>query len=395
MKDLKCLIKKYRYLLFPLLFFVIIAGHMAEQWEKGYDIPIDDKKKQEAEYDCKKQMTLISDIYGEADMGALKGVFSDEAILEMQNKLGEAGNPVYTSVSYSDMKNYDKMEQFLEACENGECSSVVVYKINFHGGVERASYIFDGTDMYVFCTNAAWSEKGDVEISYGGYTKIKEWKYSDKGWFCYKLCVPEYPEVSEIVDGSCLIRVKPMTEEQRKLSEKCVQGIGYQGNNLLCSNWDVNHLDKLDYNAIFEFLYAMKYNKKFHPEYYPDGIPEQEFESLIMEYFPITVEEIREYAVFDEKNQTYLYAGLGCASYAPAYFGTSLPEVTDIKENADGTLTLTVDAVCDMVICNDAVITHELTVKLEKDGSFQYLGNKILNNGIKDIPEYQYRIREQ
>ena len=30
----------------------------------------------------------------------------------------------------------------------------------------------------------------------------KEWKYTDKGWFCYELCVPEPPEVSEIVDGS-------------------------------------------------------------------------------------------------------------------------------------------------------------------------------------------------
>ncbi len=21
--------------------------------------------------------------------------------------------------------------------------------------------------------------------------RIKEWKYTDKGWFCYELCVPE------------------------------------------------------------------------------------------------------------------------------------------------------------------------------------------------------------
>lgn len=376
-----------------------IAGQkndtIAEQWGKGNDFPIDDKKKQEAEYDCKKKMALISDVYEQADMTESKGILSDEIILEMQNKLGEAGAPVYTTILYSDMKNYDKMENFLEACLEGKCSTIVVYEIRSHGGIGRTEYIFDGTDMYVFCINAAWNEKNDVEVSHASYMKIKEWRYSDKGWFCYKLCVPEYPEVSEIVDGSCLIRVKPMTEEQRELSEKCVQGIGYQGNNLLCSDWDVNHLDKLDYNAIFEFLYAMKYNKNFNPEYYPDGIPKQEFESLIVEYLPITVEEIREYAAFDEKNQTYLYAGLGCVSYAPTYFGTSLPEVTDIKENADGTVTLTVDAVCDMVICNDAVITHELTVKLEKDGSFRYLGNKILNNGEKDIPEYQYRIPTQ
>ena len=40
-----------------------------------------------------------------------------------------------------------------------------------------------------------------------------------------------------------------------------------------------------------------------------------------------------------------------------------------------------------MVICDDAVITHELTVRvLQRDGSFQYLGNEILNDGIMHIP---------
>lgn len=45
-----------------------------------------------------------------------------------------------------------------------------------------------------------------------------------------------------------------------------------------------------------------------------------------------------------------------------------------------------------MILCDDAVITHELTVKFAEDGSFRYLGNKILNDGILNIPEYQYRI---
>ena len=29
-----------------------------------------------------------------------------------------------------------------------------------------------------------------------------------------------------------------------------------------------------------------------------------------------------------------------------------------------------------------------------EDGSFQYLGNEILNDGIMQIPDYQYRIKE-
>ena len=105
-------------------------------------------------------------------------------------------------------------------------------------------------------------------------------------------------------------------------------------------------------------------------------------------------EQIRDYVVFDEEKQTYYWVRLGCFNYAPTFFGTSLPEVVDIKENEDGTVTLTVEAVCDMVICDDAVITHELTVRFAEDGRFQYLGNEILNDGIMHIPDYQYRIKE-
>ena len=248
--------------------------------------------------------------------------------------------------------------------------------------------------MYVVSAGSVWNKNGKSGMSYISYTRIKEWKYTDKGWFCYELCVPEPPEVSEIVDGSCLIRVKPMTEEQREMSERCVQGLGYQGQNLLCSNWNAENMSELDYNGMFEYLYGMKYGEQFNSEDYPNGIPREEFESLIMEYLPITEEQIREYAAFDEENQTYLWERLGCFNYAPTFFGTSLPEVVNIKENEDGTVTLTVDAVCDMVICDDAVITHELTVKFADDGSFQYLGNEILNDGIMHIPDYQYRIKE-
>ena len=59
-----------------------------------------------------------------------------------------------------------------------------------------------------------------------------------------------------------------------------------------------------------------------------------------------------------------------------------------------GLAVISFEAVCDMVICDDAVITHELTVRFAEDGSFQYLGNEILNDGIMQIPDYQYRIKE-
>ena len=367
----------------------------AVQWEKGYDLPVDEQEREEAETDCKKLMELYLDIYETADKGiASNVVLDDQTVLEIQKKVKDAGYPIATMVTYSNMENYESVDSFLKECMEGKRGSVVIYEIHNDGGLGRMKFIFDGTDMYVVSTRGIWNADNKPGISYISYTRLKEWKYTEKGWFCYELCVPEPPEVSEIVDGSCLIRIKPMTEEQCEMSERCVRGLGYQGQNLLCSNWNVENMSELDYNGMFEYLYGMKYGEKFNSEDYPNGIPKEEFESLIMEYLPITAEQIREYAVFDEENQTYLWARLGCFNYAPTFFGTSLPEVVDIKENQDGTVTLTVEAVCDMVICDDAVITHELTVRFAEDGSFQYLGNEILNDGIMHIPDYQYRIKE-
>lgn len=367
----------------------------AEQQEKGYDLPVSEQERKEAENDCKTLMEFYFDIYESADKGMTSNVvLEDETVLEMQKKIKDAGCPVTTMVSYSDMENYEIVDSFLKECMAGKRGSVVIYEIHNDGGLGRMKFIFDGADMYVVSTGGVWNADNKPGISYISCTRLKEWKYTDKGWFCYELCVPEPPEISEIMDGSCLIRVKPMTEEQREMSERCVLGLGYQGQNLLCSNWNIENMSELDYNGMFEYLYGMEYGEKFNSEDYPRGIPKEEFESLIMEYLPVTAEQIREYAVFDEENQTYLWAGLGCFNYAPAFFGTSLPEVVGIKENDDGTVTLTVEAVCDMVICNDAVITHELTVRFAEDGSFQYLGNEILNDGIMQIPDYQYRMKE-
>lgn len=293
----------------------------AEQWEKGYGLPVDEQEEKEAANDCKKMMELIFDIYKDADKGTASNVvLNDETVLEMQKQLMETGCPVATLVTYSNMENYESVDSYLKNCAAGERGSVVVYEIHSDGGIGRIKYIYDGTDMYVVSAGSVWNKNGKSGMSYISYTRIKEWKYTDKGWFCYELCVPEPPEVSEIVDGSCLIRVKPMTEEQREISERCVQGLGYQGQNLLCSNWNAENMSELDYNGMFEYLYGMKYGEKFNSEDYPNGIPKEEFENLIMEYLPITAEQIREYAVFDEENQTYLWARLGCFNYAPTFF---------------------------------------------------------------------------
>lgn len=426
MEDLKWLLKKYGILFAILILVMILICIMysrqeeqdyiletdsssetelektendnlseEERWAKGYDLPIEKEKKKEAETDCLARMDKLSDIYKNADKGdASNVVLSDETLEQMQIVISESGYPVITSEEYCIMSNYEKMDQFLKDCMNGRETSIILYSLSNSGGISRKEYIFDGSEMYLLSVGAGWNDSDNPVVSYTSYTRIAEWKYTEKGWFCYELCVPEPPEVTEIVDGSELIRVIPLSEEYIELSEKYVYPLCYQGNNLLCSNWDTTMLNTIDYNGVFEYFYKMKYGEYLEQGNYINGIPAVEFESVIMEYLPVTVEEIRQWARYDEETQTYAWASLGCGNYNLSYFGTSMPEVIDSRENEDGTMTLTVEAVCEMVIANDAVITHELTIRVDKDGNFQYLGNKILDDGIQNIPEYRYRIND-
>ena len=367
-----------------------------EDLEKGYDLPVSAQENEEATRDSMQIMSGLEHIYRNADKGdSLNVVLDNKSICKMIKKIKQQGYSVTVSEDYSNMENYKRFSSFLAKAQKKQKGSGVIYEVHSEGSIGREKFIYDGKDMFLLASNASWDDNGKPIITFVSYTRIKKWRYSRKGWFCYELSVPEYPEVTEMVDGSCLIRIKPMSDNKRKLSRKCVRGLAYQGNNILCSNWDQEHMQKIDYNGLYEYLYAMKYKKKFNGKKYPSGIPKDQFEQLIMEYLPVSREEIEKYASYNEKKKTYDWMRLGCFNYAPNFFGTSIPEVTKIKHNSNGTVTLTVDAVCEMVLCNEAVITHELTVKFNKDGSFRYLGNKILNGGIKEIPEYQYRILKE
>lgn len=364
-----------------------------EDLEKGYDLPVSAQENEEATRDSMQIMSGLEHIYRNADKGdSLNVVLDNKSICKMIKKIKQQGYSVTVSEDYSNMENYKRFSSFLAKAQKKQKGSGVIYEVHSEGSIGREKFIYDGKEMFLLASNASWDDNGKPIITFVSYTRIKKWRYSRKGWFCYELCVPEYPEVTEMVDGSCLIRIKPMSDNKRKLSRKCVRSLAYQGNNILCSNWDQEHMQKIDYNGLYEYLYAMKYKKKFNGKKYPSGIPKDQFEQLIMEYLPVSREDIEKYASYNEKKKTYDWMRLGCFNYAPNFFGTSIPEVTKIKHNSNGTVTLTVDAVCEMVLCNEAVITHELTVKFNKDGSFRYLGNKILNGGIKKIPEYQYRI---
>lgn len=362
--------------------------------EKGYDLPISDKEKKEAEKECNVVMNKIKSIYKNADKGDFFNVvISSQTAKQMLDVLKKAGYTVFSSEFYLNMSHYEKMEHFLKESLAGKKAETVIYEIHSSGSIGRRKFIFDGKDMYELYTNTTWSEENTPIITLNSYSRIKQWSYTKKGWFIFEYCVPEPPEVTEIVYGNAMIRVKPIKEEYLELAMKYIIPIGYQGNNLLFSDWSAGKMEKIDYNAIFQYLYSLKYQQEFNSSQYSNGIPKEEFERVIMEYLPVTAEQIEQYAVFDIESQTYKWEMLGCGNYSPGVLEVVQPEITNIKENKDGTTTLMIDVVC-MLAESDAAIRHQLTVQFLENGGIRYLENKIIDYELEQIPVYQYRMKE-
>ena len=148
---------------------------LSEQIGKGYNLPVSDVERNEAETDCFKVLEIISDIFRNADKGdASNVVLSDETILKMQTKLKESKCTVTTSLTYSNMENYECVNSFLNACTKGVSGKVIVYELHIDGAIERTKYIFDGTNMYVLSTIATLNKENEPKITYFSYDRIQE-----------------------------------------------------------------------------------------------------------------------------------------------------------------------------------------------------------------------------
>ena len=364
-----------------------------ESYERGYNLPIDSAEQEEAEKDCAEMMEAIRDIYEEADKGtSINAVISQETAIKMQQIIAEKDVPAAVSGFDVDMMHYDAMEDFLDEASAGNQSEIILYRIHTDGTVSREKFTFDGKDMYSLYTKGRWTDDMEPAFSVNSLSRMSQWKYTEKGWFIFEYCTAQPPELTEVVDAYEMIRVKPQKEEYREMEENYLDIIGYQGNNLLCSEWSEDQIEGLDFNGLYEYLYMEEYGREIDTEKCAEGIPREEFESLLTKYLPVSAEQLREYASYDAESGTYDWVMLGVGNYAPNAFWISVPEVTGIRENEDGTVTLTVDVVCEKK-GNDDFYTHEVTLRILDDGKAMYLSNHILDDRPGMIPDYQYRCR--
>ena len=214
------------------------------------------------------------------------------------------------------------------------------------------------------------------------------WQYTEEGYLIFEgSYFSEESFALTLSDTSehTMLRVLPLDEKCREYGRTYLQPIGYRKNNLFLTDWSEEDFGGLNFYDVFDSLYQIRYeqpvpyeadeNLNIKAEY---RIPAQEFEAVIMPYFSIDKEELQRRTMYIPEEGVYVYRPRGF--YYIEYLDILYPEVTDYLENADGTITLLVNAVYPEEYTAKA-FSHKTVIRPLPEGGFQYVSNEMLLSG--------------
>ncbi len=297
--------------------------------------------------------------------------------LGVQRKIIDAlGNLGCVAVDRDDQINMINYEQAVDFCENAKekkPDKVTIYSVIDNGGFVRYDMESVRGEIQVTVSTLRW-EKFEPEICYYHKFTANSWKYSETGYFF----IEEYqPPGYDGAPGQIAFRIKPLSDKLREMNRKYVMPVGYEGNNLLISNWNEKDYSNVDFYDLYEHFYYQKYGR-IVPYQRGEGaeykVPAEKLEEVILPHFLITSEQIRENAVYDRASNSYRYRPRGMNDANLPY--GPYPEVVNYKEEEDGTICLSVEGVWERKM-TDRAVTSELIVRPLKDGSFQYVSNRV------------------
>lgn len=212
--------------------------------------------------------------------------------------------------------------------------------------------------------------------------KAYDWEYTEKGWLIWEKALSQ----NEEMDMHSFFRILPLEEKCREFGNKYIRPVSYFCNNLFLVNWDVDSMDKIEFNDLYDFLYEMKFGRNLDEEKIQAGIEKGEFESVIQTFFDISQEELESFARYNSQQGIYPWEPIGAWNRVQQF--QPFPEVVKCTENQDGTWTLYVEAIF-VEKGSDCYFKHTVTMK-EEDGRWIYTGNRI-EEGAERLPGYKPR----
>ena len=242
-------------------------------------------------------------------------------------------------------------------------------------------------------------EDGDMQLEDSAVYTASDWKYTAEGYIMFSgswYSEAYYLFALSDMQEKVALRVLPLDEKCRALNEAYMMPIGYVKNNMFLVDWSEDDFSTLDFYDLFDIFYHQIYGKEV--PYEPSDnlgvgtvyqIPKVEFEHIMMAYLNIDSETLQQKTLYHTDTKTYEYRPRGF--YEAEYPEHPYPEVVDYTENADGTITLLVNAVFPYEGLSK-VFSHEVVVRpLENDG-VQYVSNHVIPSE-DNIEESWYKPR--
>lgn len=274
------------------------------------------------------------------------------------------------------LANSDGVYDFWECVTAEKPAQMWYLRVLESGGFSYILFRFDGTAGWYYIADVEYEGGEDPRISRMESHQVLDWELTQKGNFYYQT----RPSDIHYVDYA-VVRLIPPDRSLYDLTRKYILPVGYQATNLFLCDWNENDFGDVSFNDVFEYLYQLKENALLYAEDFPQHddpyysmVPADMFEEAVLSYFDISRQELRERAMYDSQTQSYPWREEGTSEFL--YFPFMDMEVTQYRDNPDGTITLTVN-VSSPELKTDDLFGHEVTVRPLENGGFQYVANRI------------------
>lgn len=349
--------------------------------------------------DAERIEEACRDIYAQAaqtgDLGRI------ETIGRMVGGLGESGYVAASDTNQVDMAGAEQVLEFIRAVEEKESRTLTIVVV-LEMGFRKFDLETQDGDVDVVRSYYQYGQEGILQERSTVSYRADIWEYTPEGYliFAGTSLMPEtfVMTLSATAEHTAL-RVLPLEERCRELNRNYLLPIGYGQNNMFLTDWSGEEYGNLDFYDVFDRCYPILQGQPV--PYAGEGnpreervywIPEKEFEPVIKAFFDIDLETLRRKTEYSPEQAAYKYRPRGF--YEAEYPDIPYPEVVGYKENPDGTITLTVNAVYPHDDTSRA-FSHETVIRPLDGDCFQYVSNQMLLEGEYDAWWHSDRLPEE
>ena len=333
----------------------------------------------------------LDDIYSSCQ--DMKCKTEEEKLNQIRTVIESMGSKGYIAVDVENqinMANAENAEMFLSEVAENRDAGCTILQVMYDKSFVRFDFKSGGNNVMItrrfyVRENNCFVEKN--EENYKAYT----WKYTDGYLFFERYRMGGYDGDSAYT----ALRVEPLDEKLRVLNRKYIKTIGYDSNNLFTTNWDESDMNRINYYDIYEALYKMKYgvSSPYSEEGVTYMIEEELYEKVFQEYLPVSTDVLQHVNVYDVSRQMYQYRTRGMFDHRVTPL-VPFSEVVDAEHNADGTITLIVNAVSEKDE-SGRLFTHKVTIKEKENDGFEYVSNDVLTMNKEGIYWYRDRLSDK